>query len=100
MTDKTRIVETQDGVFMPQFWRGWFRGWAFLVDDADAGSFGFPLVVALEARDPATAARFASEAEAKAFLDRLNARVAAYWRRTFEAEARAREGVSVKRVVR
>ena len=94
---KTRVVETKDGRFMPQFWRGWFMGWRLLAADADTS--GTMLESLLEQPDPARAAQFESEREAKEFLDRFNARIDAYWQRTFEAEARAREGVAIKRVV-
>lgn len=98
MSGKTRIVETEGGEFMPQFWRGRLNGWRFLIADADTA----PWVreVALEERDPSAAARFASEAEAQAFLDRFDTRIASYWARTAAAEERARQGVQIKRVVR
>ena len=96
-TGKTRIIETEGGRFMPQFKPGLFWRWRFLVPHADAAST--MRVILLEERDPAKAAQFSTEAEAKAFLDRFTARVDAYWRKAAEAEARARDGIQVKRVV-
>lgn len=97
MADKTRIVETEDGRFMAQCKSGWFGRWKFLRAGADTDTS--LLLIWLQVEDPAAAASFPTEVEARAFLDRFNARVAAHWQEHEASRRRAMEGVQVKRAL-
>lgn len=96
--NKTRILEIADGSYMPQFKSGIFSGWKFFHPDADRSST--MMVVYLQEADPAKAARFPTERDARDFVDRFWATVRTHWQEKHASKVREMNGVSVKRVIR
>ncbi len=93
---RNRIVETESGVFMPQFKAGLFSGWQFYSSNADTTSVMY--LWAMSRKDPAKAASFGTLDEAKAFVARVMERANAYWENEWAAKRRALNGVTAKRI--
>lgn len=95
MSTKQRIIQADDGRFYPQFKPGWFDGWRFYNRKPT-----MPLVVWMEARDPAKAASFATEQEAREFVAGVLGESGRYWDERLAAERRATAGVPIARVIK
>lgn len=94
---RARIIETDAGVYMPQFKDGWLSRWRFFKRDADQDKV--LLVSWIETFDPANAAQFTTHEEAHAFLSRVLANAEQRNQEDSASRAREFEGVRVKRIV-
>jgi hypothetical protein len=65
---ESRIVETVDGWFYPQYKPGWFSRWRGYKPDADRASFP-TLEIWIAEHDPAKSARFPTEADRARFCN-------------------------------
>lgn len=92
-----RIIETENGRFMPQLKAGFLAGWKFM--DRTADTSRTMLTMWLTEDDPAKAASFATEIEARAFMERFAANIDLHWQCRSEAQERERQGVRIKRVI-
>jgi hypothetical protein len=94
---KNRIIETEQG-FFPQFKVGLLWPWYFYAQHADK-ECGIQLVVWMRERDPLKAARFATETDARSFIDRVmhNAKQACDAEQ--QSNYRALVGVQKKRTI-
>lgn len=96
---KSRIVETEDGWFYPQYKPGWLSRWRGYNPRADRMSFPV-LEIWVSEHDPARSARFQTEAEAAAFIARVSAMADAGWEEQRQSRERAAAGLKAKRITR
>jgi hypothetical protein len=86
--DRCRIIEDDRGQFFPQFKCGLFGRWRFFETDS-----------LMDCPDPAMAARFQTEQEARNFIAAMYARADDYWRERGEAVQRQARGISAVRKI-
>jgi hypothetical protein len=91
---KQRIIQADGGRFYPQFKPGWFYGWRFYDREPT-----MPLVVWMGERDPAQAASFATEQEAREFIAKVRQECERYWDERIDEERRSFTGVPISRVI-
>lgn len=92
---RTRIIETDAGLYMPQFKMGWLSRWRFFLPSA----VHYNLVSMMETFDPERAVKFATTEEAKAFILRVETNTSRLADEDLASRMRSYDGVRVRRIV-
>jgi hypothetical protein len=97
---KYRIIESNDGYYYPQCKSWLFGEWKLLYKNADTGSDELWILESyMITKDPIEAARFDRSGEAESFINRVIAKIEAYWSEKYSRLEREAQGISIRRVI-